>query len=191
MHIMLLGAPGVGKGTQAQFIVDRYQVPQISTGDILRAEVAAGSDLGRQAKTVMDRGELVSDDLILQIVEKRLHEPDCAGGFILDGFPRTIPQAEGLSLILKRMGDIELHVFEIDVPDEEILRRLMARGRADHRKETILNRLEIYHTSTAPLIEYYMARNHFNRIDGYQPIEAVAEEIEGVLQTLAARQVNS
>ncbi len=127
MYIMLLGAPGVGKGTQAKKIMAKYGIPQISTGDILRNEVRLGTELGRKAKDIMERGELVPDDLILQMVEKRLNEPDCANGFILDGFPRTIPQAEGLEDILQKLGNIQLKVIEIFVPDEEIIRRLSAR----------------------------------------------------------------
>ncbi len=127
MYIMLLGAPGVGKGTQAKKIMAKYGIPQISTGDILRNEVRQQTELGKLAKEVMERGELVPDEIILKMVEKRLQEPDCQKGFILDGFPRTIPQAEGLEEILQRMGNISLKVIEIYVPDEEIIRRLSAR----------------------------------------------------------------
>ncbi len=127
MYIMLLGAPGVGKGTQAKKIMAKYGIPQISTGDILRNEVRLQTELGKLAKEVMERGELVPDEIILKMVEKRLQEPDCQKGFILDGFPRTIPQAEGLEEILHRMGNISLKVIEIYVPDEEIIRRLSAR----------------------------------------------------------------
>jgi len=127
MYIMLLGAPGVGKGTQAKKIMAKYGIPQISTGDILRNEVRLQTELGKLAKEVMERGELVPDEIILKMVEKRLQEPDCQKGFILDGFPRTIPQAEGLEEILQRMGNISLKVIEIYVPDEEIIRRLSAR----------------------------------------------------------------
>lgn len=128
MYVMLLGAPGVGKGTQAKLLMDRFGIPQISTGDILRAEVQKESPLGKQVKEIMDRGELVSDDLILQIVENRLREPDCSRGFILDGFPRTIPQAEGLDELLKRINpSLQLKVIEIAVPDEIIIKRLTNR----------------------------------------------------------------
>jgi adenylate kinase len=124
---MLLGAPGVGKGTQAKKIMAKYGIPQISTGDILRNEVREQTELGKLAKEVMERGELVPDEIILKMIEKRLQEPDCQKGFILDGFPRTIPQAEGLEKILQKMGNISLKVIEISVPDEEIIRRLSAR----------------------------------------------------------------
>ncbi len=128
MYVMLLGAPGVGKGTQAKLIMDKFRIPQISTGDILRAEVKKMTPLGKEVKAVMDRGELVSDELILKIIENRLKEPDCQNGFILDGFPRTIPQAEGLDVILQKLDNhITLKVIEISVPDEEIIKRLTSR----------------------------------------------------------------
>jgi adenylate kinase len=127
MQIILLGAPGVGKGTQAKQIMEHYKIPQISTGDILRAEVKKASPLGQKVKKILDKGELVSDDLMLQIVENRLKEPDAKAGFILDGFPRTIPQADGLERILERLNNIDLKVIEIEVPDNEIIKRLTAR----------------------------------------------------------------
>ena len=184
MYLMLLGAPGVGKGTQAERIMARYDIPQISTGEILRAEIQAESALGLQVKSVLDAGELVSDELILRIVANRISQADCAHGFILDGFPRTIPQAEGLRNLLRRMGNIELNVFEIYVPEEEIMRRLLARKRADDTRETIENRLEVYHRSTAPLISFYQKDSHYTRIDGSHSIEDVATDIDGHLKAL-------
>lgn len=127
MHIILLGAPGVGKGTQAKLIMEHFEIPQVSTGDILRAEVKKGSPLGRKIKTIMENGELVSDEIILQIVENRLREPDARQGFILDGFPRTIPQADGLKQILGRLNIAGLKVIEISLPDELIIQRLTSR----------------------------------------------------------------
>lgn len=127
MNIILLGAPGVGKGTQAKMIMDHYRIPQISTGDILRAEINKGSELGIKVKATMDRGELVSDEIILQIVENRLQEPDAQKGFILDGFPRTIPQANGLEKILTKLHKTNLNAIEIVVPDREIIQRLTSR----------------------------------------------------------------
>ena len=127
MYIILLGAPGVGKGTQSKLLMKNYNIPQISTGDILRAEVKSESELGKRVKEVMASGELVSDDLILEIVERRLSQSDCASGFILDGFPRTIPQAEGLDEILKRLDNISVKVIEISVDDSEIIKRLTSR----------------------------------------------------------------
>ncbi len=127
MQLMLLGAPGVGKGTQAKLLVKELGIPQISTGDMLRTEVKNATAIGATVKKIMKRGELVSDDLMLKIVEKRLKKPDCANGFILDGFPRTIPQAEGLLKIFQKLNIGQLRVIEIVVPDEEILKRLSSR----------------------------------------------------------------
>ncbi len=127
MYLILLGAPGVGKGTQAKMIMKEFGIPQISTGDILRNEVRNQTELGMKAKAIMEKGELVSDDIILGMMEKRLAQPDCRKGYILDGFPRTIPQAEGLDELLAKLNHSGLKVIEISVPDEEIIRRLTAR----------------------------------------------------------------
>jgi adenylate kinase len=182
MRLILLGPPGAGKGTQAAFIRDAHGIPQISTGDMLRAAVKAGSPLGLAAKQVMDRGSLVSDDIILGLVKDRLAQPDCIRGYLFDGFPRTIPQADAL----KAAGVALDYVIEIDVPDAAIVERMSGRRvhpasgrtyhikfnppkttghddvtgepliqRADDREETVMNRLSIYHAQTEPLITYY------------------------------------
>ncbi|MGL5408396.1 MAG: adenylate kinase, partial [Shewanella sp.] len=182
MRIILLGAPGAGKGTQAQFIMEQYGIPQISTGDMLRAAVKAGTPLGLEAKKVMDAGQLVSDDLIIGLVKERIAQDDCAKGFLLDGFPRTIPQADAMAA-----NGISIdHVIEIDVPDEEIVKRMSGRRvhpgsgrvyhvvfnppkvagkddvtgedlaiRPDDEEATVRKRLGIYHEQTKPLVEYY------------------------------------
>ncbi len=182
MRIILLGAPGAGKGTQAQFIKEKYDIPQISTGDMLRAAVKAGTELGLQAKQKMDAGELVSDDIIIGIVKERVKEADCANGYLLDGFPRTIPQADAM-----RENNIDVdYVVEIDVDHEEIVKRLSGRRvhpasgrvyhvtynppkeagkddvtgepliqRDDDKEDTIRRRLAVYVEQTKPLIEYY------------------------------------
>ncbi|TRZ70613.1 MAG: adenylate kinase [Rhodocyclaceae bacterium] len=182
MRLILLGPPGAGKGTQATFICERYSIPQISTGDMLRAAIRAGTPLGLAAKTVMDSGKLVSDEIIIGLVKERLQQPDCAKGYLLDGFPRTIPQAEAM-----KAADVMIdYVLEIDVPDGDIVARMsgrrvhMASGRTYHVKfnppkldgkddvtgepliqrdddqeATVLKRLAIYHSQTKPLIEYY------------------------------------
>ncbi|SQD76770.1 adenylate kinase [Moritella yayanosii] len=182
MRIILLGAPGAGKGTQAQFIMENYGVPQISTGDMLRAAIKEGSELGQKVKAVMDSGQLVSDELIIELVKDRVKKEDCAKGFLLDGFPRTIPQADAM----KENGiDVDF-VLEFDVPDEEIVKRMSGRRvhapsgrvyhtvynppkvagkdnetgdeltiRVDDVEETVRKRLAIYHDQTAPLIAYY------------------------------------
>lgn len=186
MRIILLGAPGAGKGTQAQFITEKYGIPQISTGDMLRAAVKAGTPLGKQAKEVMDAGGLVSDDIIIGLVKERIAEADCANGFLFDGFPRTIPQADAL----KEAGvDIDA-VVEIDVADDEIIKRMSGRRvhpasgrtyhvvfnppreegkddvtgeplvqRDDDQEDTVRQRLKVYHEQTAPLIHYYRSWN--------------------------------
>jgi adenylate kinase len=182
MRVILLGGPGAGKGTQADFICAEFSIPKISTGDMLRAAVKAGTDLGMQAKAVMDAGGLVSDDLILGLIRQRITEPDCARGFLFDGFPRTIPQAEGLDAI----GVSIDHVVEISVDDEEIVKRMSGRRvhpvsgrtyhtvfnpprvagiddasgealvqRDDDKEETVRNRLRVYHEQTEPLIDFY------------------------------------
>lgn len=127
MHLILLGAPGAGKGTQAKKIMEKYEIPQISTGDILRREVGEKTKLGEKAKSIMDKGLLVPDEIILEMVEKRLGDPDCTKGFILDGFPRTIPQAEGLDLLLQAKNIKDLRVIEIAISEEEVIRRLSSR----------------------------------------------------------------
>jgi len=184
MRLILLGAPGAGKGTQAAFITKKFGIPQISTGDMLRAAVKAGTALGQAAKKVMDAGALVSDDIIIGLVEERLREPDCANGYLFDGFPRTIPQAEAM----KSAGVKLDYVLEIDVPDSEIIERMSGRRvhaasgrtyhvrfnppktagkddltgedliqRDDDREETVRKRLAVYHAQTRPLVDYYAA----------------------------------
>lgn len=195
MRIIMLGAPGAGKGTQAQFITERFDIPQISTGDMLRTAVKAGSDLGLQVKEVMATGGLVSDKIIIALIEERVKQEDCKNGFLLDGFPRTIPQAEAL----KDQGIVIDYVVEIAVEDEEIVHRLSGRRvhegsgriyhekydppktagkddatgepliqRADDQEETIRKRLEIYHSQTAPLIGYY--QNWFDNEPSAAPV---------------------
>jgi adenylate kinase len=182
MRLILLGAPGAGKGTQANFICQRYGIPQISTGDMLRAAVKAGTPLGLAAKKVMDSGSLVSDEIIIGLVKERLQQPDCARGFLFDGFPRTIPQADAM----KAAGVVLDHVLEIDVPDAAIIERMSGRRahvasgrtyhikfnppkvegrdditgepliqREDDKEETVRKRLEVYQKQTRPLVEYY------------------------------------
>ncbi|EPJ96238.1 MULTISPECIES: adenylate kinase [Pseudomonas] len=182
MRVILLGAPGAGKGTQAKFITEKFGIPQISTGDMLRAAVKAGTELGLIAKSVMDSGGLVSDDLIINLVKERIAQPDCVNGFLFDGFPRTIPQAEALV-----KAGVELdHVLEIAVEDEEIVQRIAGRRvheasgrvyhtvynppkvegkddvtgedlvqRKDDTEETVRHRLSVYHSQTKPLVDFY------------------------------------
>jgi adenylate kinase len=202
MKLILLGPPGAGKGTQAKFICEKFGIPQISTGDMLRAAIKAGTPLGKQAKKVMDAGQLVSDDIIMGLVRERLKQPDCKRGYLFDGFPRTIPQAEAIA----QEGVGIDHVLEIDVPDEEIITRMSGRRvhpgsgrvyhvnfnppkeegrddltgeplvqREDDREDTVRKRLEVYRAQTRPLIDYYqrLAGGKYRRISGCGSVEDV------------------
>lgn len=212
MKLILLGAPGAGKGTQAAFITEKYGIPQISTGDMLRAAVKAGTPLGLEAKKVMDAGQLVSDEIILGLIKERLKQPDCAKGFLFDGFPRTIPQAEAL----RTQGvDLDL-VLEIDVPDEEIIKRMSGRRvhtasgrtyhvvfnppkvvgkddvtgedliqREDDKEETVRKRLDVYHSQTKPLVEFYSKwaatgdahAPKYRKVNGVGPLDGIREAV--------------
>lgn len=210
MKFILLGAPGAGKGTQAQFLTQKFDIPQISTGDMLRAAIKAQTPLGQQAKEFMDAGKLVTDDIIIGLVKDRIAEPDCTNGFLLDGFPRTVPQADAL----KAAGVAIDAIIEIDVPDSEIVNRMAGRRvhpasgrtyhltynppkvdgkdndtgedliqRDDDKPEVVLDRLNVYHEQTAPLIGYYTkeaAQNpslKYIKVDGTQAIDQVENAI--------------
>jgi len=205
MNLILLGPPGAGKGTQAHAICMRFSIPQISTGDMLRAAIAAGSILGQRVKSIMDAGELVSDNVILELITERLLEPDCKSGFLFDGFPRTIPQAEALT-----SNGIALdHVLEIDVSDEEVIRRITGRRiheasgrvyhvvfnppevegkddqtgemlvqRVDDVKETVKERLKVYHDQTRPLVEYYRDSTvRYSKIRGTGSVQDITKNV--------------
>lgn len=182
LQLIILGGPGAGKGTQAEKITENFQLCHISTGAILRAEVAKGTELGNMVKGVMESGGLVADSIVLTLVEQRLQEADCQRGFILDGFPRTIPQATGLEAILQRRGDETIRVLYLEVSDEEMTRRLLGRGRADDTEETIQNRIATFHEQTDPLVEYYRDKGVLIRINGEQSIEEVAAAVDAVLR---------
>ncbi len=217
MRLILLGPPGAGKGTQANVIKESFGIPQVSTGDMLRAAVKAGTPLGLAAKKVMDSGQLVSDDIIIGLVNERLKEPDCVNGYLFDGFPRTIPQAEAM----RNSGVAIDYVLEIDVPDAEIITRMSGRRvhtasgrtyhvkfnppkvpgkddvtgedlvqRADDKEETVKSRLEVYHSQTRPLIEYYSkwaasgnpAAPKNRSISGTGPVEEISRRALEVLR---------
>ena len=204
MRLILLGPPGAGKGTQAQFIREKFGIPQISTGDMLRAAVKAGTPLGKEAKKVMDAGQLVSDAIIMGLVKERLREPDCTRGYLFDGFPRTIPQAEAL----KDAGVTLDYVLEIDVPDADIITRMTGRRvhpasgrvyhvqfnppkmegkddatgealiqRDDDKPETVKKRLEVYRNQTRPLVDYYRASPavKYRKISGIGGVDEVTK----------------
>lgn len=178
MQLVFFGPPGAGKGTQAQRIVEQFGIPQISTGDILRAAVATGTALGKEAGPLMAAGKLVPDELVVGIVEERLREADCAPGFLLDGFPRTIPQAEALGRVLTKTGKQIQHVVSLEVPDEIIHERMKGRGRADDSPETVQKRLDEFRKLTAPLKEYYQRMGLLRTINGVGSLEEIASAIK-------------
>ncbi len=185
MNIVLFGPPGAGKGTQAAKMVDKLGLPHISTGDMLREAVQSGTELGALARTYMEKGELVPDEVIIGIIRDRIKRPDCAKGFILDGFPRTMAQAEALDEMLAVEGMAVDAVIFLDVDDEEILKRIRNRqrleGRADDSVEVARNRLEVYRRQTEPLKEYYKKSGILKKIDGIGDVEEVFARINEAL----------
>ena len=210
MNIILFGAPGAGKGTQAKFLVEKYGIQQISTGDMFRAAIANGTELGKKAKTYMDDGQLVPDDVTIGIVEDRLTKEDCAEGFILDGFPRTLHQAEELQKILNKQGKAIDKVVVLDVDDNEILERITGRRmskktgkiyhikynppvdeneediyqREDDNETAVKTRLKAYNEQTSPLFDYYKNLGKTVIIDGKQEVAKITEDILRVLDSL-------
>ena len=189
MRIVLLGAPGSGKGTQATLMAKELGIPHISTGVLLRAAVAAGSDLGKKAKKVMDRGELVSDDIVLGLIEERLGAADARKGFILDGYPRNLGQAKSLDGLLKRMGRPVEEALQIDVDQELLVKRIAARaakeGRSDDTEETVRNRMQVYAEQTAPVVGYYERKGVLTRVLGEGTIDEVFQRIMAILRARA------
>ncbi|KPF44683.1 adenylate kinase [Rhizobium sp. G187] len=192
MRIIFLGPPGAGKGTQAKRLTDKYGIPQLSTGDMLRAAVTAGTDIGKRAKEVMDAGGLVSDDIVNQIVSERIQEADCSKGFILDGYPRTVPQARALAENMKASNLVLDAVIELKVDEEALIRRIenrvaetIAAGgtvRSDDNPESFRKRLTEYREKTAPLSEYYAGEGQLVVLDGMAEMDTVSEEISRVLE---------
>ncbi len=216
MRQIYLGAPGTGKGTQASVLAGKYNIPQISTGDILRKAVADGTELGKKAKAIMDSGGLVSDDIIIGLMEERLDQDDCKNGYILDGFPRTIKQAEDLDAMLTGKPGIDAVVY-FAVDEDEIVKRITSRRtctkcgynhnmiydppingdtcakcggtviqRDDDKEETVRNRLVVYNEKTAPLVEYYKKQGKLYAVDGSQDVEKVRRDIIDLYEKLSA-----
>ena len=181
MDLIILGAPGSGKGTQGALLSTRLAIPKVSTGDLLRAAVEAGTPLGAKAKGYMDQGLLVPDEVILGLIEEVLHSDEAAGGVIMDGFPRTLPQAEAVDRLLEPLGRRVDRVLLIDVDEEALIDRMVKRarieGRADDTPETIRRRQEVYREQTAPLIAFYEARGVVTRVDGLGAIDQIAERM--------------
>ena len=187
MNLILFGPPGAGKGTQAKMLIDKFDLVQISTGDMLRDEVNSQSELGKSAKSIMDRGDLVSDNIIMAMIEKRIQMSDCNNGFILDGFPRTLKQAVELDQLLDNSKINIKNVIEIVVDEKLLLERINKRStenkntRNDDNSVTLKNRIKVYQKDTMPVIEYYRNLNRLNTIDGMQNIEKV---FQGILKIL-------
>jgi adenylate kinase len=186
MRIVLLGAPGSGKGTQAALLVEELKLPHISTGELLRSAVKAGSELGIKAKAVMDRGELVSDDIVLGLIEERLSQADAKAGFILDGYPRNLAQAHALDQLLGRINQPVDEALQIDVDVDMVISRIAKRaaeeGRSDDTEEVVRNRMKVYSDQTAPVVDYYARQGVLSRVLGEGTIEEVFQRIKGVLQ---------
>jgi adenylate kinase len=213
MKIIMLGAPGAGKGTQAKMIADKYSIPHVSTGDIFRANIKNGTELGMEAKRYMDQGQLVPDELTVKILLDRVAQEDCKNGYVLDGFPRTIPQAEVLDEALTKLGDSIDYAINVDVPDENIINRMSGRRacvacgatyhivhiptkvegicdrcgaelilRDDDKPETVKKRLDVYHTQTQPLIDYYTAKGVLKEVDGTRDMKDVFADIVKLLE---------
>ena len=188
MNLVMFGPPGSGKGTQAKILQEKRSLPQLSTGDMLRAAIVAGTDLGKKCKAIMDSGDLVPDEIVVGIIAERYDQPDCAKGAVFDGFPRTIPQAEALDAMLKaRDRKIDL-VIELKVNDAVLIGRVEQRikesggvARADDTPETLKNRLAVYYKNTAPLIEYYKKQGKLVTVDGMAPIDEVTAAIAAVI----------
>ena len=188
MNVILFGPPGAGKGTQAQMLVSEFDMVQLSTGDMLRAAIAAESELGLKAKSIMDAGQLVSDDIMIGMISERMDAPDCANGVILDGFPRTVAQAEALDQMFADKNIALDSVIEIAVDEAALFARIENRAaetggsRSDDNAEVLAERLKVYHANTAPILPYYKDKNKLVTIDGMQSIDKVSEDIRSVMQ---------
>jgi len=193
MNIILLGPPGAGKGTQAKLLEDTRGMKQLSTGDMLRAEIAAQSPLGQRVKAIMDAGQLVSDEIVIDMIASRIDQPDCARGFILDGFPRTVAQAEALDKMLAQKGRNLDAVVELAVDEGILLSRIQKRAaenagnvRADDNEEALKKRLGVYRDQTAPIIPYYKNKGILRQVDGMAEINEVTSQIANILENAKA-----
>jgi len=181
--LIFLGAPGAGKGTQAEILAESLDIPHISTGEILRSAIADKTNLGLKAKTYMDKGDLVPNELVLDLVRERLAQGDAQKGWILDGFPRNVSQAEFLKNLLQELNQNCHAVINLDVPHDVLLKRLLARGRKDDNEETISHRLEVYHQQTAPLIDYYEKHQLLKNVNGDRELSQISQELESIVKS--------
>ena len=192
LDVVILGPPGAGKGTQGKLIAASEEIPHINTGDMFRAECAAGTELGEEVKTILDKGDLVPDELTIEVVRARLDQDDTTNGFILDGFPRTLAQAEALDRVLAEIDRGELSaVLDFELPDEIAVERLLGRaaveGRSDDLPDLIRHRLDVYHEKTEPLVEYYRTRGLLVPIHADRSVEEVFSEVQQVLEAASTR----
>ena len=189
MNLILLGPPGAGKGTQAKRLEEKFGIVQLSTGEMLRAAVSSGSELGLKAKSIMDAGDLVPDAVMVAMIAERIEQPDCAKGFILDGFPRTVAQAEALDVMLAEKTLRIDYVIELAVDETILFERIRTRiaetpnseRRSDDNEETLKNRLGVYHAQTAPILPYYQSKGALKSVDGMASIDAVSAQLETIL----------
>jgi adenylate kinase len=185
MNLILLGPPGAGKGTQAKRLEETYSIRQLSTGEMLREAVASGSPLGLEAKRIMDAGELVPDSVMIRMISDRVDQADCRNGFILDGFPRTVAQAEALDAMLAEKGRAIDHVIEFQVDEEAMVARILKRreeeGRSDDNEETLRRRLDVYRRQTAPIIPHYRGKGALKTVDGMASMDAVTAQLEAIV----------
>lgn len=187
MNIIMFGPPGAGKGTQAKILQEKYRIKQLSTGDMLRGEVAAQTELGRRIEGIMDEGKLVSDEIIIELIAGCISGADCSRGFILDGFPRTVAQAVALDGMLVEKGRKIDHVIALEVVEDDLVERIRKRAgetavaRSDDNEETLRRRLGVYREQTAPVLPYYEEKGLLRRVDGMQPIEDVTARIDEIL----------
>jgi adenylate kinase len=189
LNLVLFGPPGAGKGTQSNLLIDKYNIVHLSTGDILRGEIAAGTALGMEAKTLMDKGDLVPDEVVIGMISSKLDNNPAAKGFIFDGFPRTAAQAQALDTLLNEKGTSISAMLSLKVEDAELIKRLLERGkdsgRADDQNESIIaNRINEYNNKTAPLKEFYAAQNKLSEIEGVGTVSAISEKLNTVIDTL-------